>query len=430
MRFPTTSAPALVVFFSSLATITSAQSTSRVSIGTGGVQGDSESLDAAISANGRYVAFYSQASTLVPGDTNSSKDIFVRDRAAGTTTRVSVDSSGAEAILDSYSPTISADGRFVAFASDAMNLAPGDTNLRRDIFVHDRVTGATTRVSVDSTGVQADDMCYEPKLSGDGRFVAFASDATNLVAGDTNGSRDVFVHDRLSGVTTRVSVSSTGNEAIGSSRAPSISADGTRVAFESSAPLVANDANGAFDFFVRDRSSGTTVCVNVEPNGVPGGIFSPGNAVISGDGRFAGFMSASPNLVSGDTNVMSDVFVRNLATGTMTRVSVGSNGAQGNANSTYLSISFHGRFVAFGSFASNLVPNDANGMTKDIFLRDLGAETTTLISVNSLGAQSDDHSTAPVISLNGKHVVFQSQAANLAHGDTNASMDVFVRDRP
>jgi Tol biopolymer transport system component len=408
----------------------SGQVTSRVSVASGGTQGNLESYDASISANGRYVAFYSQSSSLVPGDTNSSNDAFVRDRVTRTTTRVSVDSSGVEGDLDSYSPALSADGRFVAYVSDATNLVSGDTNFRRDVFLHDRTAGATWRVSVGSNGAQADDMCYQPKLSANGRIVAFASDATNLVPGDTNGSRDVFVHDIVSGITTRASVSSTGAEAIGTSGSPSLSADGTKVAFESTAALVAGDTNGALDFFVRDLSNGTTVCVNVEPNGLPGGIFSPGNAVISGDGRFAGFMSASSNLVPGDTNIKSDVFVRDLAAGTTTRVSVDSNGSEGNSNSTYVSISFHGRFVAFGSFASNLVPNDANGMTKDIFLRDLSAGTTRLITANSLGVQSNDHSTAPVISLDGKHVVFQSVATNLVHGDTNDSMDIFVRDLP
>ncbi|MBI4470036.1 MAG: PD40 domain-containing protein, partial [Acidobacteria bacterium] len=186
-------------------------------------EGDARSDRPSISADGRFVAFESEATNLVPGDGNSAHDVFVRDRLTGVTERVSVSSTGTEAIGDQYfysvSASISADGRFVAFDSSATNLVPGDGNNAHDVFVRDRLTGVTERVSVSSTGTEAIGDPYDysgsASISADGRFVAFESDATNLVPGDTNKARDIFVRDRLTGVTERVSVSSTGTEAIG-----------------------------------------------------------------------------------------------------------------------------------------------------------------------------------------------------------------------
>ncbi len=220
-----------------------AGTTTRVSVDSAGGQANdfsgaapSISVDTSISADGRFVVFQSDATNLVAGDTNGASDVFVHDRQTGTTTRVSVDSAGHEATglyPASGDPAISADGRFVAFDSNATNLVAGDTNSAYDIFVHDRQTGTTTRVSVDSAGNQANG--YDPSLSADGRFVAFTSGASNLVAGDTNGASDVFVHDRQTGTTTRVSVDSAGWQAYSFSHLPSISADGRFVAFASNA---------------------------------------------------------------------------------------------------------------------------------------------------------------------------------------------------
>ena len=225
----------------------------------------------AISADGRFIAFTSDADNLVPGDTNATQDVFVHDRQTGTTERVSVSSNGDEG--NSFSGdisqiSISADGRFVAFASLASNLVPGDTNNEYDIFVHDRQTGETERVSVSSFGVEAEDFNWWPSISGDGRFVAFSSDATNLVPGDMNVKRDVFVHDRETGATERVSVSSSGEEATNRSKNPYISGSGRFVAFSSDAVnLVPSDSNGARDIFVHDRETGLTQRVSVSSTG-------------------------------------------------------------------------------------------------------------------------------------------------------------------
>jgi Tol biopolymer transport system component len=200
------------------------------------------------------VAFESDASNLVPGDTNGMRDIFVYDFMTKSTTRVSVDAAGRQANGSSYNAATAGDGRFVAFESDATNLVPSDFNGRRDIFLHDAVTGSTTRASVDSTGREANGPSFNAAVSGDGRFVAFDSDATNLVPLDSNGKRDVFVRDVTAGSTTRVSVDSAGRQAIGgASGAPAITIDGLFVAFESDAVnLVLNDTNGKRDIFVHD----------------------------------------------------------------------------------------------------------------------------------------------------------------------------------
>src|SRR5437016_8015596 len=242
-----------------------AQTTERVSVASGGTEGNGASLSSALSADGRFVAFVSAATDLVAADTNGVSDVFVHDRQTGATERVSVASGGAEGngssglIGFAFPPALSADGRFIAFVSFATNLVAGDTNGATDVFVHDRQTGTTERVSVASGGTQSNAASLGSALSADGRFVAFQSDATNLVAGDTNGATDVFVRDRQTGMTERVSVASDGTQANNVSSYPALSADGRFVAFESDATnLVAGDTNGATDVFVHDRQTGAT----------------------------------------------------------------------------------------------------------------------------------------------------------------------------
>jgi len=228
--------------------------TTRVSLDSSGVQGNGDSSVAAISGDKRFVVFESLASNLVSGDTNGKWDIFVHNLNTGTTERVSLNSSEAETDGHSYDPSISADGCYVAFVSDATNLVAGDTNGWEDIFVRDQQSGETRRVSVNSGGVQGNYSSYHPSISADGRYVAFYSFADNLVEGDTNGTWDIFVHDRTTGVTKRVSVDSGGVEANGSSYFPAISADGRFVAFESAATnLVAGDTNSYRDIFVHKQ---------------------------------------------------------------------------------------------------------------------------------------------------------------------------------
>ena len=375
----------------------------RVSISSAGVEGNTGSVTGGISADGRLVVFYSQATNLVANDTNGDYDIFVHDRQTRQTSRVSVTSTGGQANGLSNNPTISANGRFVAFTSAASNLLAGDTNNVSDVYVHDRVTGATTRVSVTSTGGQASPDSSHPDISADGRYVAFQSTASNLVAGDTNNSRDIFVHDRQTGATERVSVSSSEAEAESGSVSfsPSVSADGRYVAFESSATnlVSASDTNNNFDIFVRDRVLGTTIRVSESTSGTQGNAFH-GNASISGNGRFVGFRSNSTNLVISDTNGgFSDVFVHDRVTGVTTLVSVDSAGNQGANNSISSSLDHSGRFVAFYG-APDLAPGDANN-THDVMVHDRTTGQTTLMSISTSGQGGNTSSTSPHISANG-----------------------------
>jgi Tol biopolymer transport system component len=382
-----------------------------------------------ISGDGRFVAFNSDASNLVPGDTNASQDIFVRDLLTNTTTRVSVSSTGNQGNLSSRSPSISGNGRFVAFASDASNLVPGDTNApNQDIFVRDLLTNTNTRVSLSSTGNQANQNCFTPSISADGRFVAFGSGATNLVPGDTNNRDDIFVHDLSINTTTRISVSGAANQGNGGSGFPSISGNGRFVAFQSSASnLVLGDTNARQDIFVRDLLTNTTARVSVASTGNQANARSR-DPYISPDGRFVVFASEATNLVPGqDTNNRDDIFVRDLLSNTTTRVSVDSAGNPGNSESYAPSISGDGRFVTFSSNASNLVPGDTNNKY-DIFVRDLSSNTTTRVSVDSAGNQATDASFSPFISTDGKRVAFLSYAANLVPGDTNNEDDIFAVD--
>lgn len=346
--------------------------TTRVSLRTGGAEPLSgDSFAPAISANGRFVAFWSAANDLVEDDNNQRDDIFLHDRKKGTTRLVSVSSSGEEASDRSNSPAISANGRFIAFESDAKNLVPDDTNNVGDVFVHDRKTGQTTRVSVDSDGVQANGMSFSASVSKDGRFIAFESAATNLVPGDTNGRTDVFVHDRKTGATERISVDSDESQATGGdSGSPSISDDGRFVAFSSRATnLVAGDSNGKADIFLRDRKKGITARVSVDSTGAQANGDSSDSA-ISGDGRYIAFETAASNLFASDTNGQADIAIHDRKKHTTTAVSVSTGGTLANSFSYYPSISGDGRSVAFASNASNLVENDTNAET-DTFVRDL-----------------------------------------------------------
>ena len=419
--------------------------TTRVSVASDGTQSNHDSYNPSISADGRFVAFESEATNLVSGDTNNFRDIFVHDRQTGQTTRVSVASDGTQSNQHSYNPSISADGRYVAFESEATNLVSGDTNNHQDIFVHDRQTGQTTRVSVASDGTQANDYSYNPSISADGRYVAFISYASNLVGGDTEpptqpsttslpnnpaskvtgGVSQVFVHDRQTGATTLVSVAIDGSE--GSGEEVSISADGRYVAFRSwDSNLVNGDTNNLPDIFVRDLQTNQTTRVSVASDGTQANNFSF-EPSISADGRYVAFMSWADNLVSGDTNGDWDIFVHDRQTGATIRVSVATGGGQAAGRSQSPSISADGRYVAFASSASNLVSGDTNNHP-DIFVHDRQTGVTTRVSVASDGTQTYVSSFDPSISADGRYVAFGSGADNLVSGDTNGRFDIFVRE--
>lgn len=412
--------------------------TSRVSVASDGAQGNGVSRHPAISANGRYVAFGSWASNLVPGDTNDILDAFVHDRMTGQTTRVSIATDGTQGNGYAGLPSISADGRYVAFESEAGNLVSGDTNFDWDIFVHDTHTGETIRVSVASDGTEGNGLSRAPSISANGQYVAFVSGASNLVSDDNNGYWDIFVHDRVSGETSRVSIATDGTQGDDHSgvcqgggiplpnRSVSLSADGRWVAFQSDASTLINeDANQAGDVFVHDRMTGETTRVSIASNGAEAEVGSC-SASISAGGWHVTFVS--DGLVSDDTNGVVDVYVRDRQTGATTRASIASDGTQGNGSSRSPRLSADGRHVAFWSYASNLVDGDTNG-DADVFVHDRVTGETTRVSIASDGAQGNSYSQYAAITAEGRFVAFDSHASTLVPEDTNATWDVFMHDR-
>jgi Tol biopolymer transport system component len=403
--------------------------TERVSVGAGGAEANGPSFEGGISGNGRYLIFQSLASNLVTGDTNDGVDVFVYDRRRGSTQRVSVSMSGAEARDGTFylePPWLSADGRVAAFGSDASALVEGDTNRARDVFVRDRRRGRTERVSVSSSGRQGNGPSWNLRISDSGRFVTFQSDASNLVRRDRNGVTDVFVHNRESGTTRRVSVSSSGAQGNGSSYDPAISGDGRFVAFTSDASnLVRRDTNRASDVFLYELRRRRTWRVSTGPSGrqANGASLQPH---LSRRGGLVAFTSTASNLVRRDTNRVSDTFVRSRGAGTAERVSVSSSGAQGIGASDRAAGFAGRRFVAFSSSASNLVRGDTNGL-RDVFLHDRRTGATTRLSVSSAGAEANNTSGGARLSADGRYAAFSSIASNLVAGDANAAGDIFVR---
>ena len=402
----------------------------RVSVSSAGIQADGDSEEPSISSDGLIVAFISEATNLVPGDTNNAQDVFVHERGTAITQRVSVASSGSQGDDDAFSLSLSSNGSVVAFGSYATNLVAGDTNDVIDVFVHDRDTGTTTRISISSAGVQANDESFSPSISSSGRFVAFRSDATNLVANDTNNNSDIFVRDREFEVTERVSVDSDGDQANGDSILPAISADGRFVAFSSEASnLVAGDNNNLADIFVHDRQDDTTVLI------VGPAEFNTGSGIIvvgpsiSPDGDLVGLRSDADDLVPGDTNSSFDTFVVDRGSAIAERVSVSTSEVEGNSDSSRPSISSDNRFVAFSSIATNLVSGDTNGF-EDVFVRDRDEGRTRRVSLAFNGSQGDNSAFAAVISGDHDFVAFTSLAENLVANDSNGVSDIFVIPNP
>ena len=439
-----------------------------------------------MSADGRYVVFTSGADNLVSGDTDNSCDVFVHDTRTGKTTRVSVSSDGQQAFgsgvapwdptkldiwPDSGNPSISANGRYVVFASFAPNLVPGDTNLDEDVFLHDMKSGKTTRISVDSNGAQTvlsrcGDLgtlpaaaSWEPTISSDGRFVVFTGCASNLVGGDTNNDADVFVRALKTHRTYRVSLDQHGRQLAGPSFSPSISGDGQRIAFATPVPATDSDksqAVGHWDVFLRDVRKKTTSLVSATLSG-NGNWDSdtgnsdgarPGGRQLSDSGRYVAFESASADLVPNDSHgdaveSLTDIFVRDTATGRTQRVSVNSFGEEGYGTLSSCtgyagdSISATGRYVEFQSSCPQFYPyrvntdSNATSPNVDVFLYDRSTGQLDVLSTTRSGKETSSTcwSLGGPVSANGRYVGFESCAADLVRHDTNNDWDYFVRDR-
>jgi Tol biopolymer transport system component len=421
-----------------------------------------------ITPDGRFVAFVSDANDLVPGDSGG-RDVFVRDRDVDgdgvfdepgqvATVRVSLQSGGGEgdAISGDFGVGISDDGRYVVFASAATDLVPGDGNGHSDVFVRDRDVDAdgifdepgavlTERVSVKDGGGEGQFESELAAISADGRYVAFSSVSTDLVPGDGNGpgpnGMDIFVRDRVADTTERVSVATDGTEGNGPSgydtlpvdpNLLSISGDGRFVAFVSYANnLAPNDGNGLPDVFVRDRIAGTTVLASVNGVGAAGnGASGVQGLSLSDDGRYVAFASLATDLVPGElATLLTDAFVRDLQLGITTRVSVSTNGIQHASGSGFGTvsprISADGRYVAFTSTLP-LAPG-LDPSHSEIFVHDRQTQTTERISMRPDGNQvNDGFSFGPAVARDGS-VAFASESAQLVAGDSNTKRDVFVR---
>jgi Tol biopolymer transport system component len=388
-----------------------------VSMNSAGTAGSGDSEEATVSANGRYVAFVSYADNLVPDDTNGDYDIFLYDVEMGITSRVSVSTAGTEGTgppgsTASYYPDISADGRFVAWEGEPVNFVPDDTNDADDIFLRDTETPLTTRVSVSTAGSEGDDDSHSAAISGDGRYIAFHSSSQNLVPGGPMGMQQVFLRNMHSVITSMVSVSSAGTPGDSSSNFPDVSSDGRYVVFESSATnLVPGVSNVYKDIYLRDNDTRIISKVSVSTAGseANANCYEP---AISGDGKYVVFNSGATNLVAGDNNSATDVFLRDVQAQTTILVSLSTTGTQANSGCWYPDISENGRYVVWESLADNLVTDDNNG-SHDIFVRDTLTDTTSRLSVSAAGTEGNGDSYYPAISADGRYVVFDSDADNL-----------------
>jgi Tol biopolymer transport system component len=527
--------------------------TTLVSVNLSGLAGgNGDSLPTGLSPNGQYVLFESSASDLVPGDTNNAADVFIRDLVAGTTTLVSASTNGVPGNLGSRGSVMTPDGGYVAFVSDASNLMPGDTNGIADVFVRDMQAGVTTLVTVGATaytgsGAARSSEC--PDITPDGRYVAFYSTATNLVPGVTN-SDAIYMRDLVGGTTTWAStyalagvrlvkastastvcynhVLSTNGQFVAYQASPSplsgpasvgvilrydmvsgltdvvstnatagtglpqdlrgvdmtpdgryiaflantnstsscvyvwdaqtrvtrlasgnpnllnqvppysicdwptLSPDARFVLFVNNSNLVSSTAKGDIHVYMRDMQAGTTAMVDVDTNGIGAAFGQPSAPQMSADGRFVVFECPDAGLAANDRNRAFDVFVRDLATHTTELISardatLPSATANGPSLLSACSVSRDGSSVAFASEADNLVPGDTNGW-RDIFVCNLFFGTNALVSVATNGRGADGMSLEPAISADGRYVAFTSSADNLVGRDTNKASDVFVRD--
>ncbi|AET66132.1 cell wall-binding protein [Desulfosporosinus orientis DSM 765] len=392
-----------------------------LSISSTYVPGNGTSNHPSVSADGNYVAFSSTADNLAGYDNNQVTDIFVRNRLTGETECVSVSSGGTRGDGNSFFPSISGDGRYVVFESYGSGLVAGDSNNVCDIFLHDRQQDTTILVSKAFDGSWANNASYKPFISTDGRYIVFSSRASNLVEEDTNNNLiKIFLFNTQTQEISRISANSDGD-----CDYPMISADNRYIVYSSTATnLVSGDENGVEDVFCYDREKGLTTLVSVAYDGSQSKGASQ-NPSISANGRYIAFWSDATNIVNGDINNSSDVFVRDREAGTVTLVSVNSDGLQGNGYSFNSIISSDGRYVAFTSDADNLIDCDSNDVT-DVFVHDIQSGQTICVSEEPEGAPGNGFSDEPCLSLDGSYITFSSGANNLVSQDVNELTDVFI----
>lgn len=412
--------------------------TQRVSVDAAGDQLAVASEGPSLSGDARLLAFVTSAA-LVADDANGVDDVYVRDLATGHLQRVSLAEDGSEAELGAGLARVSRDGRHVGFVT-AAPLVADDTNDTMDVYVRTLTDGSLERVSVSDAGAQGSSAYVPPELTPDGRYVVFHSQAGDLVDGDTNGTWDVFVRDRVDGTTERVSIAADGIEPqrafVHPAWTSSISDDGRYVAFGTYVPLVAGDTNNTSDVYLRDRVAQTTEHISVSSHGEQGG-FSAAPA-ISGDGRYVAFWSMASNLVPEDTTGAYDIFVRDRLTGTTERISTASDGGtEGDSHAMEPVMTPDGRFVTYMTLARTVVENDSDELSVyDVHVHDLATGSTELVSVATDGRPNtvatlslrQPYRYKPAISDDGRYIVFGSDG-DLVPGDSNEQADVFLRDR-
>ncbi len=408
-----------------------------------GQSAEGRSEGPAVNANGTAAAYNSNALNLVsPPFQNFRGQIYARVLADVTSELVSKSPTGQAGNQSSQSggfgPGVSADGTLVAYSSRATNLVPADSNGFEDVFVTDRESGETQLISRGVGGEPANGASTFARLSGDGRYVVFQSNASNLIDGDDNGTTDIFLADRDGGAIVRVSVASDGAASNGASITPAISEDGRMVAFASRATnFVAPAPSGAFEqIYVHDVPTGATALVSLSSTGQPANriSFLP---VLTADGSQVAFKSEAFNLVPDDTNGVPDVFVRDRVANTTVRVSVDSFGNQANGLSGGPGISANGRFVSFVSFASNFVPDDGNGFS-DVYVydrfppgREQGRIERVTVALTDMGEPNEGVADFPVsVSADGRWIAFASAASNLVPNDVNNDLDAFLACNP
>jgi Tol biopolymer transport system component len=417
----------LVLFSANVATAAPQRTTVEASVSTSGAQANADSHIVDVSRDGNYVVFESVATNLDPLDTNSRIDVYWHSLLTGETRVVCKSSSGVLGNKVSQKPRVSSDGAFVVFQSDATNLVSGDNNATTDVFVHELATGITTRASVSGSGVEGNNFSLHGRLSDDGLLVLYASDASNLVSGDANKTRDIFLYDRVAGTVERLNVSTKGKEANGFTDNPMMSSDSNVVVFQSNATTLDKpDTNNLVDVFVRDRAAGTTKRVSLAWDGSEGNGESR-NPAVSADGKWVAFESWADNLVPNDTNRFGDVFVVEVATGTIERVDLDSNGLE-IAGGSAPSLSEDGRYVSFLASANDIVDGDDNGVT-DVFVRDRWLGLTSRVSLGDHDQPGTSQSDEAVISSDGTRVAFASNSPGFVPADVDTFYDVFVRTR-
>jgi Tol biopolymer transport system component len=401
----------------------------RVTVSVDGGDPDSSANWPSVSADGRYVAFSSWADNLVPNDLHDNSDIFVRDLVTGTTRLVSVASDGTQADNSSFTPSISGDGDVIAFQSYADNLVPNDTEGHIDIFVHVMSSGQTMRVSQRPSGVGANDDSREPSISANGKVVSFSSVASNLVAVpvDTTGlCCDIFVHTIANGAN-KLGDPMLDGDGASDSFLSVLSRTGRYVAFLSWGCFLVKEIPclDESNVYELDMKTGVMELVSRSYSGKVG--FGCGaNPAISADGSVIAFISDGDNIVRHDTNQAYDVFVRDMTTGVTQRASVTSKAQQTNGGLGRIGISGDGSLVTFQSDAWNIVPDDGNTW-QDIFLRDVAHGKTYRVSLSATGGDPNAYSANAAISADGSTVVFESDASNIVKPDHDLGTDIFAR---